>query len=390
MAVLLLVVIYIVFISLGLPDGVFGSAWPAIHTSLGVSVGLGGIVSLIATLLGIVSSLSTPVVVKRLGVGLVLLISTLLTAIGLLGFSQAHEFYWLIILAVPLGLGAGAIDSALNHYVATHYRAHHMNWLHAFWGLGATVGPIIFAASLIRSGDWHSGYLTLGLIQAGIVVLLLASLPLWAHVRERKHTENPEDADMHDVSFGLLLKDRSVLFSFLTFCLYVGIEVGIGLWLASYLVQIQGVSTETAAIWTGVYYGAITIGRIFTGFISFKVSGTHMIRAGILVSLVGALLLVMNISPVASIAGIILIGIGFAPIYPALIHLTPERFGKNKAAKVISLQMVGASVGASIIPPLIGFISGWTSLLAFAFIVPLVLIFLLLGTERVNYLITRK
>ena len=384
MALLLLIVIYIVFVSLGLPDGVFGSAWPAIHTSLGVSVGLGGIVSLMVTLLGIVSSLSTPIVVKRLGVGLVLFFSTLLTAIGLIGFSQAHEFYWLVLLAIPLGLGAGAIDSALNHYVATHYRAHHMNWLHACWGVGASIGPMVFAASLARSGDWHSGYLTLGLIQGVIVLILFVSLPLWSRVHIRKSTPEPEDADIHEVKFSLLLKDRGILYSFLTFVLYVGVEVGIGLWLASYLVSIQGESKETAAVWTGIYYGAITIGRVFTGFISFKASSTYMIRAGILVSLLGAILLLVNIAPVVSIAGIILIGVGFAPIYPSLIHATPERFGKSKSAKVISLQMVGASVGASIIPPLIGLISGLTGLLAFAVIVSLALIALLVSTERVS------
>lgn len=384
MALLLLIVIYIVFVSLGLPDGVFGSAWPAIHTSLGVSVGLGGIVSLMVTLLGIVSSLSTPIVVKRLGVGLVLFFSTLLTAIGLIGFSQAHEFYWLVLLAIPLGLGAGAIDSALNHYVATHYRAHHMNWLHACWGVGASIGPMVFAASLARSGDWHSGYLTLGLIQGVIVLILFVSLPLWSRVHIRKSTPEPEDADIHEVKFSLLLKDRGILYSFLTFVLYVGVEVGIGLWLASYLVSIQGESKETAAVWTGIYYGAITIGRVFTGFISFKASSTYMIRAGILVSLLGAILLLVNIAPVVSIAGIILIGVGFAPIYPSLIHATPERFGKSKSAKVISLQMVGASVGASIIPPLIGLISGLTGLLAFAVIVSLALIALLVSTERVT------
>ena len=384
MALLLLAVIYIVFISLGLPDGVFGGAWPAIYTTLGVPVGWGGVVSLVVTLMAIVSSLSAATLVKRLGVGLLLLISTVLTAIGLLGYSQAHEFYWLVILAVPLGLGSGAIDAALNHYVAIHYKAHHMNWLHACWGVGASVGPVIFAAVLVNSHDWHKGYVALGLIQAAIVAVLLLSLPLWSRVHVRKAADASEEADMHDVKFGLLAKDRIVQFSFLTFLLYVGIEVGIGLWLASYLVQIQGIAIETAALWTGVYYGAITIGRVFTGFISFKVSNAHMVRVGIAVSILGALLLVLNLAPLTSLAGIILIGLGFAPIYPALIHATPERVGANKSAKVMSLQMVGASVGASIIPPLIGLISGVTSLLAFAFIMPIVLLGLLLSTERVN------
>lgn len=389
MALLLLVVIYIVFISLGLPDGVLGSAWPAIHVSLGVPVGVGGIIALVITLMGIVSSLSTTWLVRRLGVGPLLLVSTILTTIALIGFSQASAFIWLVLLAVPLGLGAGAIDAALNHYVATHYKAHHMNWLHAFWGLGATIGPMIFAVTL-TSGGWRSGFWVLGLIQAGIVLLLLLSLPLWTHVHERRQKANPEDADLQDVKFSLLLKDRMVRLSFLAFLLYVGVEVGIGLWLASYLVNIQAMSNETAALYTGAYYGAITITRIFTGFISMKIPGKLMIRVGVLVSFLGALLLVMNVAPAVSLIGIIVIGIGFAPIYPTLIHLTPERFGKNKSAKVISLQMVGASVGASIIPPLIGFISGATSLLAFAFIVPFVLLGMLLATERQNKTIHRR
>lgn len=382
-ALILLIIIYVVFISLGLPDGVLGSAWPAIQQALSVPLGWGGFIALVATVMTIISSLATASLVRRLGVGMLLTISTGLTALALLGFSQVSAVEWLVLLAIPLGLGAGAIDSALNNYVANHYKAHHMNWLHAFWGVGATLGPIIFAASLATTGDWHAGYLRLGIVQIGIVIVLLLSLPLWGKVRQRK-VASQEDTVLSDVTFALLLKERAVRYSFLAFLLYVGIEVGAGLWLASYLVKVQSVSVETASFWTGVYYGAITVGRILTGFISFKVSSRHMIRAGLIVSLIGVLLLVLHLAPAASLIGIVLIGLGFAPVYPGLIHDTPERFGAKKSAKVMSLQMVGGYIGASTIPPFIGLLSGSMSLSVFAYIIPLTLLCLAISTEQLN------
>lgn len=389
MTFLLLAVIYVVFISLGLPDGLLGSAWPAIQASFHAPVGLGGALALLATLMTMVSSLSTSFLIKKIGTGPLLVISTALTAGALLGSAQASSLYWLFLLAIPLGLGAGAIDTALNNYVATHYKAHHMNWLHAFWGLGAALGPVLFAVSLANTGDWHAGYGTLGVLQAGIVVLLAVSLPLWNRA-QNSHPQQDTGNDFTEASYGLLIKDKAVLLSFLTFLLYVGIEVGIGLWLASYLVSIQNVAIEVASFWVGLYYGAITVGRVFAGFVSFKIPGTITIRAGMILAIVGALLLVAHVHSTVTLLGIVLVGIGFAPVYPSLIHETPARFGKRASAKIMSLQMVGSAAGASIIPPLIGLFSNQFSLMAFAVIVPLVLIMQLITSEYINKLVAKQ
>lgn len=384
MTLLLLAIIYVIFISLGLPDGLLGSAWPAIQKDLHQPLGIGGFIGLVVTLMTIVSSLATSYLVRKLGIGWLLVISTLLTTTALLGFSLASNIYWLFLLAVPLGLGAGAIDSALNDYVAKHYAAHHMNWLHAFWGVGATLGPIIFASSLAASGDWHDGYQTLGMIQAGIVAIILCSVPLWTRVKRRKNVA--ADHEETDIKFILLLRDKKILYSFLIFLLYTGIEVGVGLWLASYLVTIQLVTIESASLWAGIYYGAITAGRLLTGFLSLKVSSELMIRAGLIVSLAGAVMVGLAIDPMITIIGIALIGLGFAPVYPGLIHITPERFGRSSSSKVMSLQMVGGYIGASIIPPLIGLVSNALTLQAFIIMTPVILASLLASTEILNRL----
>lgn len=390
MTILLLIIIYLVFISLGLPDGVLGGAWPAIQSSFDAPLPFGGYIALVVTSMTIVSSLATAHLVKKLGVGKLITISTALTAFSLLGFSQAPAIEWLFLLAVPLGLGAGAIDSALNNYVANHYDAHHMNWLHACWGVGATAGPILFAVSLASSGDWHDGYIILGLIQISIVATLLLTIRLWTKVQARKVAASQNESDFSDIRLSLLIKRRPVLLSFISFLLYQGLEVGIGLWAASYLVNVQSLSLETAALWTGVYYGAITLGRIGTGVISMKVSSKQMIRFGLIIALSGAVLLCINIHPIASFIGIGLIGLGFAPIYPGMIHATPERFGASKSAKVMSLQMVGGYTGASLIPPVIGISSSVFSIAIFALIVPAILVLLIVSTELVNKLLNVK
>lgn len=387
---LLLIVIYFVFISLGLPDGVLGGAWPAIQLDLKLQIELGGLIAAVVTSMTILSSLATATLMKKFGVGLLLTISTTLTATALIGYSQVSSLEWLLIIAVPLGLGAGAIDSALNNYVANHYHACHMNWLHAFWGVGAMIGPVIFSAALVASGDWHSGFAILGWIQSGIVVLLLLSLPLWPWVRQRKQTHDTEHADLEDSKFWQLLKERAIQYTIVVFLFYAGIEAGIGFWVATYLVNIQSVTIETAALWTGLYYAAITVGRVLTGFISFKVSSKQIIRYGLILSFIGILLLVLNIAPLVSVIGISLIGLGFAPVYPSLIHATPERFGSKISPKVISLQMTGGYFGAILIPSTIGFISSATSLAAFAFITPVIVVCLILNTERLNSLVASK
>lgn len=384
MTILLLIIIYLIFISVGLPDGVLGSAWPAIHTSLHIPVEIGGFIAALGTIMTILSSLMTAWLIRKLGTGPLLAISTALTAGALTGYSQTSSIEWLFLLAVPLGLGGGAIDSTINNYVASHYEAHHMNWLHAFWGIGATAGPAIIALSLVTTGDWHKGYLYLSAIQIGIVSIILLSLPLWNKVRQRKHINEEEVVDVSNIKYRILLKDSAVLYSFFAFLLYVGVEVGMSIWVASYLVAIQLIPIETASLWAGIYYGAITVGRIIAGFTSFKVSSKQTVRAGIILALLGIILLVLNTGPTFSLIGIVLIGLGLAPIYPSLVHMTPERFGIHKSAKVMSLQMVGGYIGASAIPPLIGVLASELTLNVIALIIPLCLVALLASTEVLN------
>ncbi len=384
MPIVLLLIIYIVFISLGLPDGVLGGAWPSIHTDLNVPIGFGGVIALVITTMTIISSLSTAALTKQLGIGVLMVLSTLLTSFALFGFSQSSSIVWLCLLAVPLGLGAGAIDSALNHYVATRYEAHHMNWLHAFWGLGATLGPILFSFTFRSTGDWHQGYLQLGLIQACIVALLVASVFLWARVHPRHLAESGEDSDVLRLKFRYILRDKAVRYTFLAFLLYVGIEVGIGIWLATYLVAVQNIAIPTAALWAGIYYGSITLGRIVTGVLSLRIGSDTLVRYGLYISLAGILLLTFALGDTTSILGIILIGAGMAPVYPSLIHMTPERFGEKKSEKIMSLQMVGGYVGASVVPPLIGLLSGLTSVDVFAYLTVVLFVGLIVANRRVR------
>lgn len=389
MATVLLVIIYIVFISLGLPDGVFGGAWPAIYGSINAAAGIGGVISLLSTAMTIISSLMTSWLSKKLGTGLLLTVSTALTVVGLVGFAGSHEIAWLFLFSIPLGLGAGAIDSALNHYVATHFEAHHMNWLHASWGIGATMGPIIYTIAYASTHNWRSGYIAIGIIQAAIMALLLFSLPLWKKVHTHA-ARGEEEVVPSDVSFIQLLQEKRALLAFVSFLLYVGVEVMLGIWLGTYLVNVQGVSLELAALFTSLFYAAITIGRVVAGFIVMRVDNLHLIRYGTLIALLGAVLVVTDFAPAFTIIGIGLIGLGLAPVYPGMIHETPERFGKHKAAKVMSLQMVGGYVGATALPPLVGLLSGTFS---FSIVMSMALgaiVLLFIATEVMNKLTNFK
>lgn len=375
MATVLLLVIYLTFISLGLPDGVFGGAWPAIRESLHVPIELGGYISLAITSATIASSLLTSWLVRKLGIGALMIGSTALTAGALLGFMHAPSLAWLVACALPLGFGAGAIDAALNHFVATHYSARHMNWLHACWGIGATLGPSILAVAIAQQ-QWQQGYLHIASIQLGIVALLLLALPLWSRVRA--HVE--AQASQARVTFRSLLALRPMQLTFAAFYLYTGIEVAVGLWLASYLVGTQHFSLELAAGHAAMYYAAIAAGRVIVGALSKHRTEMQLVMSGLCVGLAGAVLVGLDSTQVVTTVGVGLIGVGFAPIYPSLIHITPRRFGPTRAAKAMSLQMVAGYLGASTIPPLIGFAAGWMGIVVFAIIVPIVVALLVATT----------
>lgn len=351
----LLIVIYAAFIGLGLPDSLLGAAWPAMRPDLGASMSGAGFVSLIVCAGTVISSLVSNVVLRRFQVGGVILASVLLTALALLGTAWAGSFSHLCLLAIPLGLGAGSIDAALNNFVALNHKARHMNWLHCFWGAGATSGPLILAFFMGKNLSWRWGYAAIGALQFCLVIVLFFSLPLW------KRANGSACYGGRSLTNGEALRVPGVKYALLSFLCYCGLELSTGLWAASYLVQQKGLVESTAAAWTSCYYGSITAGRFVSGFISLKVSGPKLIRLGCVVSAAGMVMLLLP--PMGSLAGLILIGLGCAPFYPAMIHETPKRFGKRASQAAMGLQMASAYVGSTFLPPLAGILSVSLSML---------------------------
>ena len=355
----LLVVIYLAFISLGLPDSLLGAAWPVMRAELGAPLSAAGAVSMVVSFGTIVSSLMSNRLIRRFGTGRVTFVSVVMTAFALLGYSYARSLGWLCLLAVPLGLGAGSVDAALNNFVALHYRAQHMSWLHCFWGLGATAGPVIMAACLIGRG-WTSGYRVISALQFALCAALAFSLPLW------KRTEQPagqaEGSKADFVSNAEALRLPGIAYALLAFLCYCGVEVTAGLWMPSYLVELRGLDTSTAAACGSCYFGGITAGRALSGFLSMKLDARRMIRIGCVGMLAGALLLIAPLPPLFSFAGLVVLGVGCAPIYPSMIHETPRRFGKRASQAAMGLQMAVAYVGSTFMPPLVGAVAGATSL----------------------------
>jgi len=394
MATLFLIIIYLAFISLGIPDSLLGAAWPMMRPDLGVSFGYAGILSMIVAGGTIVSSLASGSLVQRIGTGRLTLISCCLTAVALLGFGWAPSIAWLAVLAIPLGLGGGAIDAALNHYVADNYKAHHMNWLHCFWGVGATAGPIIMSFYMAEHNSWREGYTAVALIQFSLVAVLLITLPLWkrvAAIREREQIGNPvpsvqAEAESKASSGSLsknVLRIRGVKPSLAAFLIYCGAESLVGLWGASYLAGARNIAAETAALWISLYYGGITVGRLVTGFITLKVRNTLLIRWGQIVAVAGGVILLLP-NPSFMLAGLILIGLGLAPIYPGLLHETPARFGRENAARLMGFQMAVAYTGTTFLPPLFGVLAMRTDISVLPAVFLILMTVMLLSAEKVN------
>ncbi|WP_260871405.1 sugar MFS transporter [Paenibacillus sp. Y412MC10] len=398
MATWFLIIIYLAFISLGLPDSLLGSAWPVIWPDIGSSVGSAGIVSMVIAGGTIVSSLASGSMIKRLGTGRITLFSCFLTAGALLGFSLAPSMAWLVVLAIPLGLGAGAVDAALNHYVAENYKAHHMNWLHCFWGVGATMGPIIMSSYIADHNSWRSGYTAVSIIQFSLVIILLITLPLWKRVAAMREIDRPQTESVVDnekrqqeqiVKAGIF-RIRGVKPTLTAFLFYCGVETTVGLWGASYLVGAKHISADTAAIWISLYYGGITLGRLITGFITLKVGNRLLIRYGQLITILGGIILVLPLSASFSLTGFMLIGLGLAPIYPGLLHETPSRFGKEHSAKLMGYQMAVAYTGTTLLPPMFGLVASQTSIGLFPSVVLAFLIFMWLSAEKVNQILSKQ
>ncbi|MGW8918955.1 MFS transporter [Paenibacillus lautus] len=398
MATWFLIIIYLAFISLGLPDSLLGSAWPVIWPDIGSSVGSAGIVSMVIAGGTIVSSLASGSMIKRLGTGRITLFSCFLTAGALLGFSLAPSMAWLVVLAIPLGLGAGAVDAALNHYVAENYKAHHMNWLHCFWGVGATMGPMIMSSYIADHNSWRSGYTAVSIIQFSLVIILLITLPLWKRVAAMRENDRPQTENVVDIEKRQqeqivkagIFRIRGVKPTLTAFLFYCGVETTVGLWGASYLVGAKHISADTAAIWISLYYGGITLGRLITGFITLKVGNRLLIRYGQLITILGGIILVLPLSASFSLTGFMLIGLGLAPIYPGLLHETPSRFGKEHSAKLMGYQMAVAYTGTTLLPPMFGLVASQTSIGLFPSVVLAFLIFMWLSAEKVNRILSKQ
>ncbi len=389
----LLVLIYVAFISLGLPDAMLGAGWPKMQAEFAVPYGLAGLVQMIVSGGTIVSSLLSGRMLGRFGTGRITAFSVGLTAAALFAFSCTPSFWWLLLAALPLGLGAGAVDAGLNAFVAAHYESRHMSWLHCFWGVGALSGPLVLSAFLAGGGSWRFGYLSIAVLQTVLVGVLIAALPLWETVKSRSageeqavhETQATDQGNGHPpLLFPLRLK--GALWTLASFLLYCGIETTMGLWGGSFLFKIKGLDVAATARWVSFFYGSITLGRFLTGFVTYRVSNGNLIRAGVLTILAGVILLLAPLPLPLSLTGFLLVGFGCAPIYPCMLHETPVRFGAKNAQALMGFQMAVAYIGSTFLPPLFGFIASATTLaLLPAFLLAYVGL-LLVGSERVRHL----
>ncbi len=386
---LLLAVIYLAFISLGLPDSLLGSAWPSIYPALGVPVSYAGYVFATISICTVISALMSDRLTRRFGAGYVTLVSVATTALALLGFSVSNSYPMLILWAIPYGLGAGSVDAALNNFVAIHYASRHMSWLHCMWGVGTTVGPFVMSRVLTAGRPWQSGYRTISMMQWVIAAVILLSLPLWKKVKAQEAEAAKNDAAGSEntgsdkrYSFGELLRIPGVLQVLFTFFCYCAVEQTTSLWAASYLVLTNGVSTQTAAGYASLFFIGITVGRAISGFITMKLNDDQMVRLGQVIILAGVLLLIIPTPLVISLAGLVVIGLGCAPIYPSMIHATPAYFGADKSQAIIGLQMAFAYIGTTLMPPIFGQIATRISPALFPFYLLALLIVMVLMHEK--------
>lgn len=383
MVSLLLAIIYIAFISLGLPDSLLGASWPIMQEQLGVPLSYAGIITMLIAVGTIVSSLFADRVIRKLGTGMVTAISVALTAAGLMGFSLSGEFWMLCLLAIPYGLGAGAIDAALNNYVALHYSSRHMSWLHAFWGIGVTISPYIMSFCLTRNLGWEMGYRSVSYIQIALTAVLFATLPLWKKAAEKGVHQEEVTPTVLSVPQALKLKGApNVLIAFFCYC---ALESTAGLWASSYLVGHRGLDAQTAASFAALFYLGITAGRILNGFITDKFGDRVMIRTGILVMSAGILMVALPLpSTLPCLIGLVVIGFGCAPVYPCVIHSTPVNFGKENSQSLVGIQMACAYTGSTLMPPLFGLIAQHITIGLYPLYLGIFAIAMLVMTEALN------
>ena len=353
---LLLAIIYLSFISLGLPDALLGAAWPNMYIDLQTSVSYAGIIFMLISAGTVVSSLMSDRLTYKLGTGKVTAISVGLTAAALFGFSVSDSFLMLCLWAIPYGLGAGSVDASLNNYVALHFAGRHMSWLHCMWGVGATVGPYVMGYVLSCGNHWTSGYRVIAALQVGLAIVLFLSLPLW---KDRRNIEKQTEDSV--LSLKDILRVPGVKEIMITFFCYCALEQTAALWASSYLVMYKGVDPDTAAFFASMFFIGITVGRAINGFLTLKFNDNQLIRMGQMIVAIGIFAMLLPLGNIVSLAGFVIIGLGCAPIYPCIIHSTPENFGADKSQAVIGVQMASAYVGNIVMPPLFGVLAEYIS-----------------------------
>lgn len=375
---LLLAVIYLSFISLGLPDSLLGSAWPSMYTEFNVPVSYAGIISMIIAAGTIISSLQSDRLTRKLGTGKVTAISVALTAAALFGFSISHSFLMLCILAVPYGLGAGSVDASLNNYVALNYSSRHMSWLHCMWGVGASIGPYIMGYAITAEQGWHSGYRYIGILQVVLTAILIFSLPLW---KNRSEDRRESSIDTKALKLSEIIRISGAKEVMVTFFCYCALEQTTGLWASSYLTLQSGISAEKAAGFASMFYIGITVGRAISGFVTMKLNDQQMIRLGQGIIAAGIIIVVLPFGEYITLIGLVMIGLGCAPIYPCIIHSTPAYFGKDKSQAVIGVQMASAYIGTLLMPEIFGVLAQHISISIYPFYLFIILIAMVIMHE---------
>jgi fucose permease len=384
MKILLLALIYLAFISLGLPDGLLGAAWPSMYQGMAVPLSFAGYVTMVIAGGTIISSLSCDRISRKLSTQWILVISVALTAIAIFGFSFSSQYWMICLWAIPYGLGAGAVDSSLNNYVSLHYKSRQMAWLHSFWGVGATIGPYIISLTLGHSLGWEWGYRIVGIIQTVLVAILLISTPLWRLNAEVSHTTEEEASSEH-LGFFKTWGLKGAAFVFLSFFAYCALESTTGLWAASYFVVHHGLDAERAASWASLFYLGIAGGRFLVGFIANRFGDRKMVRFGLILLGCGLVILSLPWGEYTPLVGLLVVGLGCAPVYPSLIHETPINFGREHSQEVIGIQMATAYVGSTFMPPLFGLLVNYIPMECYPYYLAGFFVILVLMSELLNH-----
>ena len=382
---LLLAVIYLSFVSLGLPDSLLGSVWPTIYQEFNVPVSYAGAIFMIISAGTILSSLQSDRLTKLLGTGKVTAFSVLMTAIALWGFSVSSSYWMLVLWAIPYGLGAGSVDASINNYVALHYKSHHMSWLHCMWGVGASIGPYIMSFALLNNQGWNMGYRYISILQLGLSIIIMLSLPLW---KKQPIVNDTDSIDENRSSKVLTLKKiisiPGIKQLMLMFFCYCALEQTTMLWASSYLVLQHGFDLELATSYGSLFFIGITVGRAISGFITLKLNDKQMIYLGQAIILIGVILMILPFTHNISLIGLVIIGLGCAPIYPCIIHSIPSNFGADKSQSIIGVQMASAYIGNLLMPPLFGIIANHISPVLFPVYLLLILIVMVVMHIKLN------